>query len=227
MGRGPDYEGGHVSRLASSPWGRDVGRCWTETRQARSRKDLEREAEDRKSVHCGQRGKRRRAWRTWGVQGAAQARNSEGLHCSQRGGHWCLSAGWSPQALREPREEEARLECGNVREGGCRGEQLEGAWEGGMTLGGADPSRREDKWDDNTQVQQTGPLKTMSGCGVGTRFWWAEGEKGVKKGKTIRPCFFQSLEINGRKGKKLLQDGRDGSMSSPSRAKNPGRGGSR
>lgn len=60
-----------------------------------------------------------------------------------------------------------------------------------MTQGGADPSRREDKWDDNTQVRQTGPLKTMSECGVGTRFWWAEGKKELRKAKQLDRVFFK------------------------------------
>lgn len=147
--------------MASSPW-KDRSRM--EARQAWSRRGLEREAEENG------------AWRgpgPRGLQGHGPELKRNSLQLEGRGGLRRLSLGWSPKALQEPREEEASRECQTARErrqaGGGMGRRHDS---GG--LGGAGPARRDDK----CSCPADRALKTMSGSGVETRFWWAEGGKG-------------------------------------------------
>lgn len=86
-------------------------------------------------------------------------------------------------------------------------------------LGGADPSRRDVKRDDKGPSPADRALKknnVRKWGGNSTR--WAEGEKGVQKGKTISPVFSTSGdEWKERKGAVTRQWRRKHGLSSSSK----------
>lgn len=159
--------------MASSPW-KDRSRM--EARQARSRRGLEREAEEDG------------AWRgpgPRGLQGHGPELKRNSLQLEGRGGRRRPSLGWSPQALQEPREEEASRECQTARErrqaGGGMGSRHDSGRRGQALQGGMT----------NVHVQQTGPLKQCQEAGWKLDFGGLRGERGGKTDKAIRPCFFR------------------------------------